>query len=94
VLHSVERQPEQSAWRDGVNGTASIPGKKEGAVAKRILGEEFPLTVYAPSGHSAQAYDALRQALDDPPLHARLRRTFRHVVRRHPALSKAKVRLA
>jgi hypothetical protein len=56
--------------------------------------EEHHLTVCAPRGLSAQEYDALRQALDDPPFHARLRRTFRRVVCRHPALGMAQVRLA
>jgi hypothetical protein len=31
-----------------------------------LLLEAFHLTVYAPRGLSAQAYDALQQALDDP----------------------------
>jgi hypothetical protein len=32
-----------------------------------LLLKAFHLTVYAPRGLSAQEYDALRQALDDPP---------------------------
>jgi hypothetical protein len=64
------------------------------AVARHILIEEFHLTVYAPRGLPAQEYDAMRQTLDDSLCHARLRRTFHRVVRRHPALSKAQVRLA
>ena len=63
-------------------------------MARHILIEVFNLTVCAPRGLSAQAYDALRQTLDDPPFHARLRRIFHRVVCRHPALSKAQVRLA
>jgi hypothetical protein len=54
--------------------------------------EEFHLTFYAPRGLSAQAYDAMRQALDDSLFLARLRRIFHRVVCRHPALSKAQVR--
>ena len=37
---------------------------------------------------------ALRQTLDDPPLHARLRRAVRRVACRRPALSMVKVRLS
>jgi hypothetical protein len=47
-LRSVEHKPVQVAWRGGVNGTASIPGKKGGGVAKDILIEEFRLTVLTP----------------------------------------------
>ena len=63
-------------------------------MGKHIQIEEVRLTAYVPRGLSAQAYDALRQALDDPSLHARLRRIFHRVARQHPALSKAQVRLA
>jgi hypothetical protein len=56
--------------------------------------EALHLTVYAPRGFPAQEGDAVRQVLDDPRFHARLRRTFRRVACRHPALSKAQVRLA
>jgi hypothetical protein len=65
--------------------------QKGGVVARHILIEVFNLTVCAPRGLSAQAYDALRQTLDDPPFHARLRRTFHRVVCRYPALAKVKV---
>jgi hypothetical protein len=67
---------------------------KGGAVAKHILIEEFRLAVYAPRGLPAQDYEAMRQALDDPLFHARLRRAVRRVAHRHPALSKAQVRLS
>ena len=63
-------------------------------MAKHILIEEFHLTAYAPRGLPAQEYDAMRQALDDPRFHARLHRAVRRVACRHPALSKAKVRLS
>jgi hypothetical protein len=84
----------QNAWRGGANETASIPGKKGRAVAKHIQIEEFHLTVYAPRGLPAQDHDALRQPLDDSLFLARFRRTFRRVVCRHPALSKAQGRPA
>jgi len=63
-------------------------------MAKWVLMEAFLLTVYAPRGLSAQAYDALRQALDDPLSHDQRRRAVRRVAYRHPALSKAEVRLS
>ena len=59
-------------------------------MAKRILVEEFHLTVYALRGLATGEYDALRQALDDPLFLARLRRA----VRRHSALGKTNVRLS
>ena len=73
---------------------AIVLWQKGGAVAKCILMEAFHLTVYAPRGLPAQEFDAMRQALDDPLFHARLRRIFRRVACRHPTLSKAKVRLS
>ena len=63
-------------------------------MAKHIRIEEFHLTVCAPRGLSAQAYDVMRQALDNPPFHARLRGIFCRVAGRHPALSKAQARLS
>jgi hypothetical protein len=62
-------------------------------VPKRIVMEQFHLTVHAPRGLTEQAYDAMRQALDGPRFQARLRRAARAVVRQQPALSKAKVTL-
>jgi hypothetical protein len=61
-------------------------------VARRILVEEFHLTVYAPRSLATGEYDALRQALDDPLFRARLRRAIRGVIRTHPALREAIVR--
>jgi hypothetical protein len=60
-------------------------------VAKRILIEEFHLTVRAPRGLSQSEYNAMRQALDDPRLHHELRRAVRDVVRQRPALDKVSV---
>jgi hypothetical protein len=63
-------------------------------VAKHILVEGFHVTFYAPRGLPAQEYDAMRQTLDDPLFHTLLRRAVRRLVRRHPALSKVRVRLS
>jgi hypothetical protein len=60
-------------------------------VAKRIVTEEFHLTVRAPHGLPQSEYDAIRQALDDPHFHNELRRAVRGVVRRQPSLAKVKV---
>jgi hypothetical protein len=63
-------------------------------LAKRILMEEFHLTVLAPRGLPQAEYDAMRQTLDDPRFHAQLRRAVRRVARRHRTLGKAKVLLS
>jgi hypothetical protein len=73
---------------------ASFFWEKGGAVAKRIVMEEFHLTVLAPRGLPAAEYNAMRQALDDPRFHAQLRRAMRGVVRRCPSVSKVKVRVS
>jgi len=56
--------------------------------------EEFHLTVFAPRGLLAQAYDAMCQTLDDPHFPKGLGRTIRRFIRRYPSLSKTKVRLS
>jgi hypothetical protein len=56
--------------------------------------EEFHLTVFAPRGLLAQAYDAMRQTLDDPHFPKGLGRAIRRFIRRYPSLSKAKGRLS
>jgi hypothetical protein len=61
-------------------------------VARRIRREEFHLTVNAPRGLPAQEYDTMRQALDDLLFLAWLHPAVRGVIRRHPALRKAKMR--
>jgi hypothetical protein len=63
-------------------------------VAKQMVMDEFHLTLFVPRGLSTAEYDAIRQTLDDPHFHAELRRAIRQVIRRHPALSKIKVRLS
>jgi hypothetical protein len=54
-----------------------------GSVAKAILMDEFHITVYALAGLAPPAYDAIRQALDDPRFKADLRRAVRTAFRRH-----------
>ena len=48
-----------------------------GSVAKAILMDEFHVTVYALPRLAPPAYDAIRQALDDPRFKADLRRAVR-----------------
>ena len=60
-------------------------------MAQRILMEDLYLTVFAPHNLPEQEHDAIRQTLDDPRFHARLRRAVRGVVRRHPSLTKVKI---
>jgi hypothetical protein len=63
-------------------------------MAKRILLDEFHLTVYAPGGLGEPEYDAIRPALDEPELHAALARAVRRDLRRSPPLSPVRVRLS
>ena len=60
-------------------------------MAKRMVMEEFHLTVLAPRGLPEEEYEAMRQGLDDPRLHVELRRAVRDVVRQRPPLGKVKV---
>jgi uncharacterized tellurite resistance protein B-like protein len=60
-------------------------------VAKAILMDQFHVTVYALPGLAASAYDAIRQALDDPRFQADLRRAVRTACRKH--LSRDQVRV-
>jgi hypothetical protein len=63
-------------------------------MARRIVMDEFHLTVYAPGGLSAPEYEAIRRALDEPELHAALARAARRVLRRSPPLRPVRVRLS
>jgi hypothetical protein len=63
-------------------------------MAKRILLDEFHLTVYAPGGLSDPEYEAIRRAQNEPELHAALARAARRVLRRFPPLRPVRVRLS
>jgi hypothetical protein len=62
-------------------------------LVRSILVEEFHLTIRAPPGLPDDEYLAMRQALDEKRFRAELRRAVRAVLRRRPALSKARVGL-
>ncbi len=60
---------------------------------KRIVMEEFHLTVFAPRGLPDAEYDAIQLTLNDAGFQKTLRRAIRRVFRREASLSKAKVRM-
>jgi hypothetical protein len=59
-------------------------------MVRLILLDEFHVTIRAPPGLPEGEYAAMRQALDDRRFRAELRRAARAVVRRRPALGKAR----
>jgi hypothetical protein len=61
---------------------------------RRIVMEEFHVTVYVPPGLPDAEYDAIQQTLNDPNFETRLLRAIRRVFRGEAALSKATVRLS
>ncbi len=61
---------------------------------KRVLMDEFHLTVLAPRKLSEPEYEAIRQAIAGPAFRAGLARAARRVARRHPALSKVRLKLS
>ena len=63
-------------------------------MAKRVLMDEFHVTVFAPRGLAAGEYDAIRRTLDDVRFQGVLRRAVCRVVRRFPALHKVRVALS
>jgi hypothetical protein len=52
------------------------------------------ITITAARDQPRRVYDAIAQVLDDPRLHAALRRVVRDLFRRYPALSAVRVRLS
>lgn len=62
-------------------------------MAKRLLMEEYHVTVLAPHGLPVADYDAIRRTLTDPTFEARLRKAVRRVFRKEASLDKTKVRL-
>ena len=63
-------------------------------MARRVLLDEFHVTVYVPAGLPDVETDAIKQALDDAAFRLQLRRAVSAIFRRHAALAKAKVRLS
>ena len=61
---------------------------------KRIVMEEFHLTVRAPRGLANSEYDAICKTLASRLFQTRLRRAVRKVVGEHPELAQVKVELS
>lgn len=61
---------------------------------KRVLIEEYHLSVLVPRRLPEAEADAIRSTLMDPTFEARLLRAVRRVFRREVSLAKAKVRLS
>ena len=55
---------------------------------KRILMEQFHLTMTAPAGLPKMEYDAMRRTLQRKRFQKSLREAVRKVIRRHPSLRK------
>ena len=63
-------------------------------MARRIVLDEFHLTVLVPRSLPRPEQDAALRALSDPAFEARLLRAARRAFRAEPALALAKVRLS
>ncbi len=61
---------------------------------KRIVMEEFHLTVHVPDGLPTTAYAAMRRALDGARFRARLQNAVKNVFRRYQSLARATVKLS
>ena len=63
-------------------------------MSKRVVIEEYHVTVLVPRRLPEAEADAVRRTLTDPTFERRLRRAVRKAFRREPSLDKAKVRLS
>ena len=63
-------------------------------MAKRILIEQFHLTVFAPRQLPEDEYEAMHHTLTRQRLRARLQHAMRKVCRRYHTLSKVKVKVS
>ena len=63
-------------------------------MGKAILMEEYHVSIFAPRGLSLAEYDAIHMILNAATFQLQLRRAIRSVVRRHPELSRVRVRLS
>jgi hypothetical protein len=63
-------------------------------MAKRILIEQFHLTVFAPRKLPGVKYDAMHQTLSRERFRGRLLRAMKRVCRRYRTLSRAKVKVS
>lgn len=63
-------------------------------MSKRIVIEEYHLTVLVPRGLPEVEADSIRRTLTDPVFEKRLHRSVRRVFRREASLGKTQVRLS
>ena len=63
-------------------------------MARRVLLDEFHVSVYVPAGLPDVESDAIKQALDDDEFRRQLQRAVRAAFRRNAALAKAEVKLS
>jgi hypothetical protein len=63
-------------------------------MAKRVMMEEYRLTVFASGGLREPQYRAIRRALDSRWLRLDLSRAVRQVCHRYPASQRVRIRLS
>ena len=63
-------------------------------MAKRLLMEEYHLTVFAARGLREPQYRAIRRALDSRRFRTELGRAVRQAFRRYPALQQVRIQLS
>lgn len=63
-------------------------------MAKRVLMEEYHLSVFVLAELPEAGKEAVRRALDDPAFERRLLRAVRRAFRREPGLRDVKVRIS
>jgi hypothetical protein len=60
-------------------------------MAKRIMIDEFHLTVTAPAGLQSAEYRTIRRTLTSARFQKRLRSMMREILRHHPSLRNARI---
>jgi hypothetical protein len=63
-------------------------------MVKRVMLEDFHLSVFIPAGLAAKELDTIRTALGGPAFRQRLLRAVRRAFRRESDLAKARIRLS
>jgi hypothetical protein len=68
--------------------------KKGESMPKKILMDEFHVSVTVPSGLSKAEYDAIHRSLKSTRFQKRLREGMRNIFRRYPSLRKTRVAIS